>query len=68
MRTGGDVSVEPPVPVEVEVAREHVGDAALAGEIEKAIRSVLTFRSRVELVAEAEFGEAGYKTRLVRKA
>ena len=47
---------------------EHVGDAALADEIERAIRSTLTFRSRVELVAEADFGEAGYKTRLVRNA
>jgi phenylacetate-CoA ligase len=68
VRPSGDVRVEPPVPIEVEVNKEHVGDGALAGEIEKAIRSVLTFRSKIELVAEADFGEAGYKTRLVRNA
>jgi phenylacetate-CoA ligase len=68
VRSGPDVSVEPPVPIEVEVPAEHVADAALAAEIEKAIRAVLTFRCKVELVDEADFGEAGYKTRLVRQA
>jgi phenylacetate-CoA ligase len=55
--------VEPPVPVEVEVGAP---DERLAGEIEAAIRSRLTFRARVELVPEREFGEAWYKTRLTR--
>src|SRR5206468_6885470 len=32
VRAGGEVSVEPPVPIEVEVREEHVHDAALAGE------------------------------------
>jgi phenylacetate-CoA ligase len=68
VRQGAGVSVEPPVPIEVEVNKEHAGDAALADDIEKAIRSTLTFRSRIALVAEADFGEAGYKTRLVRQA
>jgi phenylacetate-CoA ligase len=68
VRPDGDVRVEPPVRIEVEVNQDHIDDAALAGEIEKAIRSVLTFRSKIDLVAEADFGEAGYKTRLVRKA
>jgi phenylacetate-CoA ligase len=68
VRSGPDVSVEPPVPIEVEVQSDHLGDAALAAEIEKAIRAVLTFRCKVELVGEADFGEAGYKTRLVRQA
>ena len=52
VRPGTDVGIEPPVPI----------------EIERAIRSQLTFRSSIELVKEADFGEAGYKTRLVRKA
>jgi phenylacetate-CoA ligase len=68
VRPGGDVSVEPPVPIEVEVSKEHLGDAALAEEIERAVRGALTFRSKVLLVSEADFGEAGYKTRLVRNA
>jgi len=68
VRTGPEVSIEPPVPVEVEVARGHESDTALAEDIEKDVRASLTFRCRVELVAEEDFGEAGYKTRLVRKA
>ena len=67
VRAGPEVSIEPPVPVEVEVSNGHESDAALAEEIEKDVRAALTFRSKVVLVAEAEFGEAGYKTRLVRK-
>ena len=68
VRTTPDVSVEPPVRVEVEVPAAHASDAGLIGEIEAAVRSALTFRCKVELVAEAEFGEAAYKTRLVRTA
>ena len=67
VREGDGVSVEPPVPVEVEVRAEHAGDSGLAADIESAVRARLTFRARVMLVAEAEFGEAGYKTRLVRR-
>ena len=59
-----EVSVHPPVPIEVEVPAEHRFDATLQGQLEDAIRSRLTFRSRVELVAESVFGESGYKTRL----
>jgi phenylacetate-coenzyme A ligase PaaK-like adenylate-forming protein len=59
-----EVSVHPPVPIEVEVPTEHRFDATLQGQLEDAIRSRLTFRSRVELVAESVFGESGYKTRL----
>ena len=68
VRTGPEVSIEPPVPVEVEVAHGHETDAGLAEEIEHEVRAALTFRCRVELITEADFGEAGYKTRLVRKA
>jgi phenylacetate-CoA ligase len=58
----GTVSIEPPVPVEVEVSGE--ADAALAGDLEAAIRARLTFRARVDLVPEAAFGESAWKTRL----
>jgi len=61
------MTVEPPVPLEVEVPKARLGDAELAAEIEKAVRSALVFRCKVQLVAEEEFGEAGYKTRLVRQ-
>jgi phenylacetate-CoA ligase len=64
IRSGDAVSVEPPVPVEVEVPDGRPADPGLADRIESAIRARLTFRSRVDLVREADFGDAGYKTRL----
>ena len=68
VRSGPDTSIEPPIPVEVEVTPSHASDAALITEIQDAIHSRLLFRSRVTLVQEDDFGEAGYKTRLtVRK-
>src|SRR5204863_7054874 len=62
----GAVAVDPPVLVEVEAAdgsdASHASEvAALAGRIADAIRQRLTFRARVELVAPAAFGDAGYK-------
>jgi phenylacetate-CoA ligase len=68
VRTGPETSIEPPIPVEVEVTEHHESDPELITEIEDAIHSRLLFRARVTLVSEADFGEAGYKTRLtVRK-
>jgi phenylacetate-CoA ligase len=60
-------SIEPPIPVEVEVTDRHDSNASLASEIESAIHTRLTFRARVTLVPESEFGESGYKTSLSRK-
>jgi hypothetical protein len=56
--------VTPPVPIEVEVADGHESDPKLVAELTEAIHTKLVFRSLVTLVPEAEFGEAGYKTRL----
>jgi phenylacetate-CoA ligase len=68
VREGPETSIEPPIPVEVEVTERHESDPALVAEIEDAIHSRLLFRSRVTLVPESDFGGAGYKTRLtVRK-
>ncbi|HKW71970.1 MAG TPA: hypothetical protein VJQ08_04005 [Candidatus Dormibacteraeota bacterium] len=64
VRKGPETSIEPPIPIEVEVAESHASDQALAAEIEEAIHSRLIFRSKVALIAEADFGDAGYKTRL----
>ena len=64
VREGRETSIEPPIPVEVEVTERHESDASLVAEIENAIHQKLTFRSRVTLVPESDFGEAGYKTRL----
>ena len=63
VRTEGQVSMEPPIPVQVEVPGEGPDDG-LAAELETAIRARLTFRAKVELVPEIDFGGAGYKTRL----
>jgi phenylacetate-CoA ligase len=64
VRVGHETTIDPPVPVEVEVPSGATAAESLATQIEEAIRSKLTFRARVTLVSEAEFGEAGYKTRL----
>ncbi|HET7339697.1 MAG TPA: phenylacetate--CoA ligase family protein [Candidatus Dormibacteraeota bacterium] len=64
VRPGPETSIEPPIPIEVEVTERHESDPTLVKDIEDAIHSRLMFRSRVELVPESEFGEAGYKTRL----
>ncbi len=66
VRPGPETSIEPPIPIEVEVSERHASDPQLIAEIEAAIHSRLMFRARVELVAESEFGEAGYKTKLTR--
>jgi phenylacetate-CoA ligase len=67
VRKGTEVSVQPPVPVEVEVPSAREPDAALAAEIEEAVHSRLTFRCRVELIPDHAFGESGYKTNLTVK-
>lgn len=68
VRPGHDTTIEPPVPIEVEVAGPGGKDGALVAAIENAIHTRLTFRARVELVPESDFGEAGYKTKLTRNA
>ncbi len=64
VRKGSDVSVQPPVPVEVEIQAPTEPDAALAAEIEEAVHIKLSFRCKVELVPEHTFGDSGYKTKL----
>jgi phenylacetate-CoA ligase len=67
VRPAGRFTIDPPVPVEVEVPDAAGGkpaDPGLVAELEAAIRARLTFRARVELVTEAAFGASGYKTAL----
>jgi phenylacetate-CoA ligase len=64
VRQGSDVSVKPPVPIEVEISDPNVSDGALAAEIEEAVHTRLSFRCKVELVPEHAFGDSGYKTKL----
>ena len=67
VREGHATTIDPPVPVEVEVAGRHQSDGELTAAIEDAIHAKLMFRARVTLVPESDFGEAGYKTRLTVK-
>ena len=60
---GSGVAVDPPVPVEVEVADGSDDEPGLADEIASAIRSRLLFRTKVTFVPHDTFGDAGYKTR-----
>jgi phenylacetate-CoA ligase len=64
VRRDAGVSVQPPVPLEVETPAPSQSDDALAAEIEEAVHTRLTFRCKVALVPEQDFGEAGYKTKL----
>lgn len=64
VRKNSDVSVQPPVPIEVEISSAGEGDVALAAEIEEAVHKRLTFRSKVILIPEPAFGDSGYKTNL----
>jgi phenylacetate-CoA ligase len=64
VRTSSDVSVQPPVPIEVEIPAPGESDDALAAEIEEAIHLRLTFRCKVQLVPERVFGDSAYKTNL----
>jgi phenylacetate-CoA ligase len=67
VRHDAAVSVQPPVPVEVEVPASSPTDAQLAAIIEEAIHTRLTFRCKVELIPEEAFGASGYKTNLTVK-
>jgi phenylacetate-CoA ligase len=64
IRKGADVSIMPPVPIEIEVKDGDLGDTRLKTDIEDAIHRTLVFRAKVDLVPEQSFGESGYKTRL----
>jgi phenylacetate-CoA ligase len=67
VRHGSDVSVQPPVPIEIEIPGPGANDPALAAEIEEAVHNRLTFRCKVDLIPESAFGESGYKTNLTVK-
>ena len=64
VRPQDEVSIEPPVPIEVEVPVEAVAVGTLPDELEAAVRARLSFRCKVDLVPESAFGDSAYKTRL----
>jgi len=67
VRRDSAVTVQPPVPVEVEVPEAGQADPQLAAAIEEAVHTRLTFRCKIELIPEESFGASGYKTNLTVK-
>lgn len=64
VRKSKDVSVLPPVPIEVEIPSPGEAGEALTTEIQEAIHTRLTFRCKVTLILEEAFGDSAYKTNL----
>jgi phenylacetate-CoA ligase len=59
------VKQEPPLPVDVELARDASSDASLADAIRERLREVLVVQTRVELVPWGALRRSEYKSRLV---
>jgi len=59
------VKQEPPLPVRVELARDRVGNDALAEAIRERLRNVLVVQTRVDLVPWGTLQRSGYKSTLV---
>jgi phenylacetate-CoA ligase len=59
------VKQEPPLPVNVELARGAAADPALAEAIRDRLRNVLVVQTRVDLVPWGSLGRSEYKSRLV---
>jgi phenylacetate-CoA ligase len=62
------VKQDPPLPVNVELARGGTADAALAEKIRARLRSVLLVDTRVELVPWESLARSEYKSKLVEHA
>jgi phenylacetate-CoA ligase len=61
------VKQEPPLPVEVELARDERGGGSLADGIRERLREVLVVQTRVELVPWGALQRSEYKSRLVER-
>jgi phenylacetate-CoA ligase len=62
------VKQEPPLPVQVELARGHAGDTRLADAIRERLRSVLVIQTEVELVPWGTMKRSEYKSTLVERS
>ena len=60
------VKQEPPLPIEVELARGRAGDAGLAETIRARLRSVLVFTAGIKLVPYGSLQRSEYKSKLVQ--
>jgi phenylacetate-CoA ligase len=60
------VKQEPPLPIEVELARDKAEDAGLAEVIRTRLRSVLIFTAGIKLVPYGSLQRSEYKSKLVQ--
>ena len=60
------VKQEPPLPIEVELARGRAGDAGLADTIRVRLRSALVFTAGIKLVPFGSLKRSEYKSKLVQ--
>jgi phenylacetate-CoA ligase len=60
------VKQEPPLPIEVELAKDQLEDAALAEAIRARLRSVLVFTAGIKLVPFGSLQRSEYKSKLVQ--
>jgi phenylacetate-CoA ligase len=60
------VKQEPPLPIEVELAKDRMEDAALAEAIRARLRNVLVFTAGIKLVPFGSLQRSEYKSKLVQ--
>ena len=60
------VKQEPPLPIDIELAKDQVDDAALAEAIRARLRSVLVFTAGIKLVPFGSLQRSEYKSKLVQ--
>jgi phenylacetate-CoA ligase len=65
--TAEGVKQEPPLPVSVELARDHGGDRALAESIHRRLRDVLVVQTRIDLVPWGSLQRSDYKSKLIQR-
>jgi phenylacetate-CoA ligase len=61
------VKQEPPLPIAIELAKDHVADVALQEAIQTRLRSVLVFSAAVELLPHGRLQRSEYKSKLVQR-
>ena len=60
------VKQEPPLPIDIELAKDQVDDAALAEAIRARLRSALVFTAGIKLVPFGSLQRSEYKSKLVQ--
>ena len=61
------VKQEPPLPIVIELAKDHMADVALQEAIQTRLRSVLVFSAAVELLPHGTLQRSEYKSKLVQR-